>query len=60
MLRHSSQPCKRKHKYLEPEMTRLSQMQMNEPRAQALGHGYFPCAILQLEDRLVSGSMTMA
>jgi hypothetical protein len=33
---------------------------MNEPGAQALGHGYFPCAILKLEDRIVSGSVTMA
>jgi hypothetical protein len=46
--------------FLEPEMKRELHIQLNEPRAQALVRGFTPCANGWLEDRRVSGKVTMA
>jgi len=41
-------------------MKRLSYLNMNDQRARALVRGHLPPTIFALEDRFVSGSMTMA
>jgi hypothetical protein len=59
-LGQSAHPCRTNEPtFLGTEMKRDLHQHMN-PRASGLGGTFASCAILALEDRFVSGRMTMA